>query len=360
MILNCTKKLADFLKIKPELQEASNPLFSWHANIVAINRRKAIVFVNDSNRYTVVLYGIKATHIKSLDSIIKDGIHQALLSQGISNEVASKYIADLGEITFSKTQNRTLVARMNKGAEYTQWFEDLIVPDEIFQSSVSKKCNYEIFAGEKNQYFHPYEEIIKDLEALYQTSAIKQQALELMVKLDLENQDVWRKLIVPENTTFLEFHYILQKAFGWTNSHLAQFEVELNDFDEINIVLSDEDMEFASEDVKMVYGETATLKEYMPKYEKIKYIYDYGDYWEHIITAQKVISDYDKTYAICLDGSGDRPPEDVGGEGGYEDFLHILSNPDHTEYRFIKEWFEGQQECTFDIDYVNKALKYNW
>lgn len=98
------------------------------------------------------------------------------------------------------------------------------------------------------------------------------------------------------NTTFVEFPYILQKAFGWTNSHLAQFEIELNDRDEPNIVLSEDDMEFATENVKMVYGATATLKEYMPKYKEIKYIYDYGDYSEHIITAQNVIFDYDKTY----------------------------------------------------------------
>lgn len=51
---------------------------------------------------------------------------------------------------------------MNKGVEYTQWFEDLIVEDKIFQSSVPKKCNHEIFAGEKNPYFHPHEEMIKE------------------------------------------------------------------------------------------------------------------------------------------------------------------------------------------------------
>lgn len=80
---------------------------------------------------------------------------------------------------------------MNIGAEYIQLFENLVIPDTIFQCAVSKKCNQVIYAGEKNQYFYPNDGMIKDLEAFYHTSAIKQQALELMVKFDLANDNVW-------------------------------------------------------------------------------------------------------------------------------------------------------------------------
>lgn len=87
----------------------SNPLFSWHANIITINRRNTIVLVNDSNRYGVVIYNVKATHLKSLDSLIKDAIYQALLSEGVSNEVANKYIDDCGELTFSNIKTEPLL-----------------------------------------------------------------------------------------------------------------------------------------------------------------------------------------------------------------------------------------------------------
>lgn len=61
----------------------------------------------------------------------------------------------------------------------------------------------------------------------------------------------------------------------------------------------------------------------------MKYRYDYGDNWQHIIKVEDVIFDYDKNYSFCLEGSGDRPPEDVGGEQGYEEFVEIMSNPMH-------------------------------
>ena len=34
---------------------------------------------------------------------------------------------------------------------------------------------------------------------------------------------VWRRISVPENLTFAEFHLVIQSAFGWTNTHLYEF-----------------------------------------------------------------------------------------------------------------------------------------
>ena len=38
-----------------------------------------------------------------------------------------------------------------------------------------------------------------------------------------------------------------------------------------------------------------------------------GDYWEHLITVEKIIEDYPHVYPICLEGEGACPPEDCGG-----------------------------------------------
>src|SRR5699024_8237482 len=76
MLIQCTKKLLDQLKIKPqappEIEEEK--LFSWHANLLTINRRKAVVLVNDSNRYVIVLYGLLARNFKKLDELIFEAI----------------------------------------------------------------------------------------------------------------------------------------------------------------------------------------------------------------------------------------------------------------------------------------------
>src|SRR5262245_44271326 len=35
---------------------------------------------------------------------------------------------------------------------------------------------------------------------------------------------IWRRLLVRNDVSLEELHYALQAAFGWTNSHLHQFE----------------------------------------------------------------------------------------------------------------------------------------
>ncbi len=34
---------------------------------------------------------------------------------------------------------------------------------------------------------------------------------------------VWRKVSVPENFTFLQFHQVIQTVFGWYDYHLFEF-----------------------------------------------------------------------------------------------------------------------------------------
>ena len=47
-------------------------------------------------------------------------------------------------------------------------------------------------------------------------------------------------------------------------------------------------------------------------------------------------------YPLCLDGERACPPEDVGGIGGYEDFLETIRNPKHEEHERMLEWVGGK------------------
>ncbi|MFD2618404.1 IS1096 element passenger TnpR family protein [Terrilactibacillus laevilacticus] len=42
--------------------------------------------------------------------------------------------------------------------------------------------------------------------------------------------------------------------------------------------------------------------------------------------------DEDLKHPKCIDGERQRPPKDVGGVGGYEEFLNIINDPNHEEY----------------------------
>lgn len=73
-------------------------------------------------------------------------------------------------------------------------------------------------------------------------------------------------------------------------------------------------------------------------------------------------SDQDVKYSRCIEGERHRPPEDVGGIGGYENFLKAINNPNHPEYDDMLVWAEKDTGGRkFDPEYfylneVNRAL----
>lgn len=63
MLIQCTKALLDKVKISPSelkspegYEELPRALTAWQANLVNIDRRKAIVLMNNATRYPVVIY----------------------------------------------------------------------------------------------------------------------------------------------------------------------------------------------------------------------------------------------------------------------------------------------------------------
>jgi len=60
--------------------------------------------------------------------------------------------------------------------------------------------------------------------------------------------------------------------------------------------------------------------------------------WEHEIQLVRVIEGHDKESPYLLEASGQKPPEDVDGIGGFVNFREIMLNPNHPEYIEMKEW----------------------
>lgn len=358
MLVQCTKKLLDELKIKPEVSEENHPLFSWHANLMIVNRKKTVVLVNDQNRYVIVLNGLKAKDFKQLDVLFLQAIREVFQQEGMKDDIIEAYIQKASGIIYTKTKDRTSVARMNKSSEVVYFLEDLLVSDSIVQKALSIRAGRFLVGVGKNDYIKPYEELYKDLEEFFGKSIFSIEAVELRVTLNLENHKVWRKLIVPVNQTFLQFHEIIQVAFGWKDLHLHEFYI-FNDKGEtepvVNLVCSVLAFEYPKEIPMKLEGDVK-LSEYIPA--KIKYLYDLGDGWQHDITVERTLRDYDKNYPACVEGEGTTPPEDVGGEYGYEEFLEIIADQNHPDHERTLKWGVTQGYKAFDLELVNRMLKY--
>ena len=99
MQIGCTKKLLDYLGqtdvvANPEI----DPLLSWSANLLSLNRRKAIAVVNDASRYGFVLYGLTAKNRKELNTLLLQGVRACLEAEHIAPAIIDRYIADCGEM----------------------------------------------------------------------------------------------------------------------------------------------------------------------------------------------------------------------------------------------------------------------
>ena len=155
--------------------------------------------------------------------------------------------------------------------------------------------------------------------------------LRLKVTLDDVEPKVLRRIEVPADIKLDRLHLTLQAALGWTNSHL--FEIRARD---VGWGLPSPDWPDGPLDARKVklidVLEDAGTK-------TLRYLYDYGDGWEHTIKVERMIpADTNIAYPRLIEASGRCPPEDVGGPWGYDEMLEALADPDHERHAEIREW----------------------
>ncbi len=76
------------------------------------------------------------------------------------------------------------------------------------------------------------------------------------------------------------------------------------------------------------------------------------------VTVEQVLPASDEPVTVqCLAGRRNCPPEDVGGTGGYEDFLAAYLDPAHEDHRRYRDWLgDGFDPDAFDLATINTDL----
>ena len=107
----------------------------------------------------------------------------------------------------------------------------------------------------------------------------------LQIKIELEDLDVWRRVVMPAEVSFNALHRVIQYSMGWYNCHLYQFELP-NEL--ILVETSDEVEEYSwMNQLSTFDGNLRTKKTYrvsknvkVDKYVKVgqvmRYVYQYG------------------------------------------------------------------------------------
>src|ERR1700730_10587553 len=104
---------------------------------------------------------------------------------------------------------------------------------------------------------------------------------------NITDPPVWRRLLVPEQITFLRMHLVIQAAFGWEDYHMFQFSPKGYASEPIIGIPSEDDFNYP--DFKKFDAKKVKLSEIftVPK-QKFTYIYDFGDDWKHQVTLEKI------------------------------------------------------------------------
>jgi len=354
MIIQCTKALLDKLNINPnslkpsEGQIPSDNLWAWHANLVSLDRRKAIILMNNKTRYSVVIYRPKPKDFARIKELIQEAITAALRVEGVSEDVITNYFTAGGEIEFSKTADRSTVAKLNHAVREIEFMQEYLDESSLIQRYISLIAGRLIQTAPTGKGFYPLEKMLKCL-SLYCNDGedvIDVELYQMKIRIELEGWDVWRRVLVPSTYSFRHLHNIIQIVFDWQNCHLHEFYAHKQDAKTMHIIMDDdpETLQWIDFDIRDVVQERfVALKDIFPVYDNVEYVYDFGDGWQHTFTIEKVMrsNEFKATY---LDGNGERPPEDVGGSGGYQEYKDIMADEKHPEHENMKAWAETQKE----------------
>jgi hypothetical protein len=175
--------------------------------------------------------------------------------------------------------------------------------------------------------------------------------------LDIEPK-IWRRFVVPGSITLDRLHDVIQIVMGWQDCHLHEFVIGKKKYTE-----NPEEKDDGEVDGRFRLVDLAKQKG-----RSIRYLYDFGDSWEHEITIEDSRYSHPQSQGPveCLDGARACPPEDVGGTEGFFDFCEAVLDPAHQDHEQVTQWYGGFPHYNgvfnpeaYDVAKVNdELLKY--
>jgi hypothetical protein len=119
VVLRCTQKLLARLKQAENLPavESTTRLGDWYGNILRLGRRQHLLFISERSRLPVV---IPVREGKRLASVFPDAVCEVLGHVGVAAADIAEERAQMSEVAFRRTRNRSLLGTMNDFAFMAQ------------------------------------------------------------------------------------------------------------------------------------------------------------------------------------------------------------------------------------------------
>lgn len=357
LLLRCTAKLRKEMGLKEaglyDGEAPGSPLDTWYANLLRISRRKCVLFTHAESLFSFLTFDASKARLKNLDSVFREGLQEAMTREGFTPSVISQLMGRYKDAWYARTDSRKVLGSMNDlaslfkyhilsdGADYNNLPATILRLNRVPFSPLAGRYAIEEFSGLLGI---DRKINIEELFAVPSGSVYQ-----LKVTLQESEPAIWRRLLV-QDTTLDRLSDFLIAAMGWMGGHLHLFMAGGKHY-------SIPDPEWNDQD--MIDESTVKLSDIVSvKQRSFIYEYDLGDSWQHEVLVENIgPPEPGRRYPICLDGSLACPPEDVGGIGGFYEFLEAIGDPDHPEHEYLLEWAGGDFDPgAFDLNQVNHAL----
>ena len=175
----------------------------------------------------------------------------------------------------------------------------------------------------------------------------------LKITLDDVEPIVLRRIVVPFNIRMDRLHTIMQASMGWTNSHLWEFRARDTGWGP-----RDPDGEYSDGPLDASKATLLSIVEDIGT-KTLKYLYDFGDGWEHTIKLEKIFDGVEgMAVPFLLDAKGRCPLEDIGGPPGYAAFLEAITDPAHVRHAEFAEFYDANFDPNkVDVKYIEADLE---
>ena len=112
-------------------------IWCWDAHCITLRGRSCLLLVHCASRYTCVRFDMTPGDWRSLPEIAVEEIREGLLDAGLDPAVVQRYLADCGDVAFTRTHGRREVAFLNRA------WEDVLAADWLLDEA----ANHQLLLG---------------------------------------------------------------------------------------------------------------------------------------------------------------------------------------------------------------------
>lgn len=116
-LIRCTKKLQKEMGLKQADLCAEEPRFSylgpWHANLIHIDRRRCVLFVNDKTLFNFIAADVSRAQIRELEKLFKSFLSCVLADAGMAEADRTRILSEYDAVGFANTSSKSVLGSMN-------------------------------------------------------------------------------------------------------------------------------------------------------------------------------------------------------------------------------------------------------